>query len=133
MSTPLNRFTILVCRGPECGDRLDSAAVFGAFEDALKDNPPSCEVELGRYSCFGRCKRGPNVLVREILPSENIMMVRLMPTSGGRAVLYHGVKPDDAADVVSEHVIGGKKLQHLIDRNSARPLVPRNDGSGTPT
>jgi (2Fe-2S) ferredoxin len=113
------RFAILVCRGPECGDKRDSASVYAAFETALRDAAPLEEtVELGRYSCFGRCRRGPNVLVREILPSENPTLVRLMPTAGPRAVLYYGVRPDEAARVIEEHVRKGNKLEDLATRNA---------------
>lgn len=111
-----NHFTILVCRGPECGDKRDSATLYDAFEAALRERDTGCKIELGRHSCFGRCRRGPNVLVREILPTESMAMVRLMPTAGGRAVVYHGVKPDEAGEVIDEHIVHGRRLQHLIDR-----------------
>jgi (2Fe-2S) ferredoxin len=116
-----HRFTILVCRGPECGDRRESAAVYTAFEAELRAREGSVSVDLGRHSCFGRCRRGPNVLVREILPTENMAMVRLMPTAGGRAVVYHGVRPDEAGEIIDEHIVGGRRLQHLIDRNAVTP------------
>ena len=54
------------------------------------------EVVLDLYSCFGKCQRGVNVLVRENLPTDNPMMLRLMPTAGGRATLYHRVVPAEA-------------------------------------
>jgi (2Fe-2S) ferredoxin len=120
----VHRFAILVCRGPDCGEKRDSASVHAAFDSALK----TCEalpasVDLGWYSCFGRCRRGPNVLVREILPNENPMLVRMMPTAGPRAVLYHGVRPDEAREVIEEHVRNGRKLQALIDRNKPQPVA----------
>lgn len=118
MATSPNRFTILVCRGPECGDRRDSAALYSAFEAQLRVRVDGVPIDLGRHSCFGRCRRGPNVLVREILPSENMAMVRLMPTAGGRAVVYHGVRPEEAGEIIDEHILGGRRLQHLIDRNA---------------
>ncbi len=110
-------FTILVCRGPECGDKRESATLYDAFEAALRERDTSFTIELGRHSCFGRCRRGPNVLVREILPTESMAMVRLMPTAGGHAVVYHGVKPDEAGEVIEEHIVNGRRLQHLIERN----------------
>ncbi len=113
------RFTILVCRGPECGDKRDSAAIYAAFDAALREAGPLPDpVELGRYSCFGRCRRGPNVLIREILPNENPMLVRLMPTAGPRAVLYHGVLPSEAKYVVDEHLRHGRVVTALVQRNA---------------
>jgi hypothetical protein len=55
--------------------------------------------------------------VREVLPEENPMIVRMMPTAGPRAVVYHGVLPNEARAVIEEHVRSGRKLQPLIDRN----------------
>lgn len=115
----MRRFAILVCRGPDCGEKRNSAAVHAAFAEALAAAPPLPDpVDLGWYSCFGRCRRGPNVLVREVLPNENPMLVRMMPTAGPRAILYHGVRPDEARLVIEEHVRNGKKLQALVDRNA---------------
>ncbi len=120
------RYTVLVCRGPDCGGRLDSAAVLTALELAVAEGEPlAAPVELGTYSCFGRCRRGPNVLVREILPHENPVMVRLMPTSGKNATLYHGVQPVDARRIIEEHVRNGVRLADLVTRNE--PTVARVD------
>jgi (2Fe-2S) ferredoxin len=121
----VRRFIVLVCRGPDCGGKRDSASVHTAFESAIRDAQPlPVPVELGWYSCFGRCRRGPNVLLREVMPEENQMLVRMMPTAGPRAVLYHGVLPSEARTVIEEHVRNGRKLQPLIDRNRPDPVAP---------
>jgi (2Fe-2S) ferredoxin len=126
------RFAILVCRGPECGERRNSAALHSAFDAALREAAPLPDpVELGWYSCFGRCRRGPNVLVREILPNENPMLVRMMPTAGPRAVLYHGVLAEEARQVIEEHVRSGRKLQALVDRGKP-PDATTPPGTTTP-
>jgi (2Fe-2S) ferredoxin len=119
-----SRFNILICRGPECGDKRDSATLFDAFERAVEqatDLPPT---EVGRFSCFGRCRRGPNILVREVLPNENAMLLRLMPTAGPRAVLYHGVRVDEVPLILEEHLRKGRRLDELIARNAPTVLVP---------
>lgn len=120
------RFAILVCRGPTCGGELHkNAGLHAAFEVALREAAPlETPAELGWYSCFGRCRRGPNVLVREIVPGENPMLVRMMPSAGPRAVLYHGVTAADVRDVIEQHLRNGKKLQHLVDRNAPIPTTP---------
>ncbi len=121
-----SHYNILVCRGPECGDKRDSASLFDAFELALRQAPTlPCTVELGRYSCFGRCRRGPNVLVREVLENENPMLVKLMPTAGPRAILYHGVRTDEVPRIVDEHLRHGRKIDELILRNAPTVLVPK--------
>ena len=105
------KYQILVCRGPDCGDRLHSADVHAAFENELKVcDLQGNEASLGLYSCFGRCRKGPNVLVREVRPNENSRMIMLMPTAGAGSFLYHAVKPDEARRIVLEHVAAGRPL-----------------------
>lgn len=61
------RYRIVVCRGPDCGDRRDSASVHAAFGRALAEAGLGARCELDWQSCFGRCSQGPNVLVREVV------------------------------------------------------------------
>jgi (2Fe-2S) ferredoxin len=111
------KYAILVCRGPECGDKRHSADVHVAFKEALRATPlGGNEASLDLYSCFGKCQRGPNVLVREVLPTDNAMMLRLMPTSGGRATLYHRVQPSEARRILEEHVARGQVLTEFTQR-----------------
>lgn len=111
------KYTILVCRGPECGDKRHSIDVFEAFKRELSRCPlDGNEVMLDRYSCFGKCQRGVNVLVREVLPTDNPMMLRLMPTAGGRATLYHRVDPSEARRVLEEHIGRGRPLTEFTQR-----------------
>jgi (2Fe-2S) ferredoxin len=111
------KYTILVCRGPECGDKRHSADVHAAFKRELASCPlGGNEVTLDLYSCFGKCQRGPNVLVREVLPTDNPMMLRLMPTAGGRASLYHRVLPAEARRILEEHIAAGRPLVEFTKR-----------------
>ena len=111
------KFTILVCRGPECGDKRHSADVHAAFKRDLTTTPlGGNEVVLDLYSCFGKCQRGVNVLVREVLPTDNPMMLRLMPTAGGRATLYHRVVPSEAKRILEEHIARGQLLTEFTQR-----------------
>jgi (2Fe-2S) ferredoxin len=105
------KYTILVCRGPECGDKRHSADVHAAIKRELASCPlDGNEATLDLYSCFGKCQRGVNVLVRELVPGDNPMMLRLMPTAGGRASLYHRVRPEEARRILEEHVAHGRPL-----------------------
>jgi len=106
------KYRIMVCRGPECGEKRNSAAIKAAFAHELECNPAivgGSEVLLESYSCFGKCKRGPNVLVREIRQGESRMLL-LMPSAGPGAVLYHAVKPEEARRILEEHVASGRPL-----------------------
>ena len=111
------KYTILVCRGPECGDKRHSADVHAALKRDLATTPlGGNEVVLDLYSCFGKCQRGVNVLVREVLPTDNPMMLRLMPTAGGRATLYHRVVPSEAKRILEEHIARGQLLTEFTQR-----------------
>jgi (2Fe-2S) ferredoxin len=111
------KFHILVCKGPECGEKRRSLEVFEAFGAELKRGALNGnEVVLEQYSCFGRCQRGPNVLVREIKAGENLRMILLMPTAGAGAFLYHMVKPVEARQIIEEHVAQGRPLLEFTRR-----------------
>lgn len=117
------KYHILVCKGPECGERRRSIDVLLAFEQALKTCPiaPN-EAVLEQYSCFGRCQKGPNVLVREMRPNENLRMILLMPTAQPGAHLYHAVKPEEAPRIVKEHVAEDRPLLELTKRTAVSTL-----------
>jgi (2Fe-2S) ferredoxin len=111
------KYTILVCRGPECGDKRQSADVHAALARELTSCPlGGNEAMLDLYSCFGKCQRGVNVLVREIVPGENMLMVKLMPTAGGRSHLYHRVLPAEAKRILEEHVAAGRVITEFSQR-----------------
>jgi (2Fe-2S) ferredoxin len=105
------KYQILVCRGPDCGDKRNSAAVYEELGQQLQLVPLNgneCKLEL--YSCFGKCRKGVNVLVREVRPGENARMILLMPTAGAGAFLYHAVTPGEARRLIEEHIAQGRPL-----------------------
>jgi (2Fe-2S) ferredoxin len=110
------RLKILVCRGPECGDRRGSAAVHAALAVALAgEKVDGAEVQLDWQSCFGKCQRGVNVLVRELRPGEDAFFGTFLAMGPG-AVLYNGVKPAEVERIVKEHVVGGKVVLEFKNR-----------------
>jgi len=119
------RFHILVCRGPECGGRRDSAAIFDEIQGLLRQTGPDhlvgdAEVTLDQFSCFGRCRTGPNVLVRERKAGEaDARLLWLMPTAGG--ILYGSFRPLDATRLLSEHIARGQPLRPWPP---AAPAIP---------
>jgi (2Fe-2S) ferredoxin len=111
------RFRILVCRGPECGDRRESRGVFDAFRSALATAglEPTCE--LGWQSCFGRCTQGPNVLVREVLseaPPPRFALATL-PGLRGVTALYNRVDAARVTDIVAEHIGQGVVVRRFVE------------------
>ena len=114
------RYRIVICRGPECGDRRGSEALYGAFQAALYARDLDTLVEIGGQACFGRCSQGPNVLVRLTPAQEPRFTVALMPVgAGGNAALYNGVTARDVGRIVDEHLIGGKIVRDLVQRPGA--------------
>jgi len=86
---------VRVCSGTACrsAGALDVHAQLAAAVDAagLPD-----EVALTETGCMGPCARGPVV---HVLPDD---------------VLYTGVRPEDAEEIVREHLAGGRVVDRLL-------------------
>lgn len=118
------RFRIIVCRGPECGDRRNSRAVHAAFAAEIAAQGLGGRCELDWQSCFGRCSQGPNVLVRELppvdAPKPRFAFADLPPSRGGgprlATALYNRIDPVKVVEVVARHVIQGAVVGRFIER-----------------
>jgi (2Fe-2S) ferredoxin len=139
------RFRILVCRGPECGERRGSAPIRDVFAHVLTRRGLTGEVDLGWQSCFGRCTQGPNVLVQELSAprqGERQFLLATMPRGrAGRSALYNRVTPADVEEIVVQHVQGDRPVSRLIEppvRSTARynatssppPVTDERNGQG---
>jgi len=116
------KYQILVCKGPECGDKRRSIDLYDSFKAEL----PRCSLDgneavVEQYSCFGRCQRGPNVLVREVKPGENARMLLMMPTAAAGSTLYYGVRLDETRKILEEHCRKGQPIVELTRRNAPVP------------
>ncbi len=110
---------VLVCHGPECGERRGSAAVRAAIEAELGRRPQGgVEVRVDGQCCFGRCASGPNVMVRELPPGEDRAPRPFAGASRG-GTLYNAVVPSEAARIVEEHVLGGRIIAAFRRRGPA--------------
>lgn len=127
------RFDVWVCRGRVCSAN-GSAAVFDAFQQAVaasSSSPsPSPSVRVLRGGCYGLCELGPNVVVRRFegevaTGSRDTDADRLTLSGGDNEVVYCGVAPGDAGDVVSAHVIDGAPLIRLTRAVRQHELEPR--------
>lgn len=108
------RYKITVCRGPECGDRRFSRDIHVELAKLARARGLEGRVVLDWQTCFGRCRVGPNVLVRRVAPGEDPLLDSLVPRPGCEAVLYSGVGPKDASRILQEHVVDGRVLQDLV-------------------
>jgi (2Fe-2S) ferredoxin len=121
------RFRIVICRGPECGDRRGSAVLHDALRDALEAHGCRANTELTWQSCFGRCTQGPNVLVREILTTEPPTLgtgFATLPGPRGTTALYNRMDPTRCERIVTQHVRDGQIIREFIERPGILQSVP---------
>lgn len=85
---------ILVCAGTGC-TAGESAKLIDQLNEEIKEADLSDRVRVIKTGCFGFCQKGPIVA---IYPDK---------------VFYTHVKPDNAKQIVQEHVIGGRIIQDL--------------------
>jgi len=132
----VRRFRIVICRGPECGDRRGSAALHDVFRDALEARHARERGELSWQSCFGRCTQGPNVLVRELVAADPGAMVTsglaTLPGPRGVTALYNRIDAERVERVVMEHVIGGQIVRDFIERPGILGSEPVASGTKEP-
>lgn len=110
-------FKIVVCRGPECGERRGSELLAAVFQSELtRRQCKNATVEW--QSCFGRCSQGPNVLVREIVdPATRPRLgtgFATVPGARGATALYNGVDVGKAERIVTEHILGGRVVREYV-------------------
>ena len=86
---------VLVCAGTGCR-ASQSENIVQNLINAIKDNGIEDEVQVVRTGCFGFCEKGP--------------VVKMIPDN----TFYVHVTPDDAAELVSEHLVKGRKVERLL-------------------
>jgi len=91
----LYRSHVLVCGGTGCSSS-GSAKLIERFEEQLKEKGLDKEVKVVRTGCFGLCEAGPVVIVYP------------------EGTFYSRVKEDDVDEIVSEHLLKGRKVQRLV-------------------
>ncbi len=91
----LYRSHVLVCGGTGCTSS-GSAKLIERFEGQLKEKGLDKEVKVVRTGCFGLCEAGPVVIVYP------------------EGTFYSRVKEEDVDEIVSEHLLKGRKVQRLV-------------------
>ncbi len=91
----LYRSHVLVCGGTGCSSS-GSAKLIERFEEQLQEKGLDKEVKVVRTGCFGLCEAGPVVIVYP------------------EGTFYSRVKVEDVDEIVSEHLLKGRKVQHLV-------------------
>ncbi len=91
----LYRAHVLVCGGTGC-TASGSGELLKRFEEKLKEHSLDKEIKIVRTGCFGLCEAGPVVIVYP------------------EGTFYSHVKVEDVDEIVSEHLLKGRKVQHLV-------------------
>ena len=86
---------ILVCGGTGCRASR-SEEIIAALRRALDRTGESERTRVIRTGCFGFCEQGP--------------IVKMIPDN----TFYVSVKPEDAEEIVREHVVKGRKVERLL-------------------
>jgi NADH-quinone oxidoreductase subunit F/NADP-reducing hydrogenase subunit HndC len=86
---------LLVCGGTGCRASASDAIVEN-LKSELEAKGLSDTVQVIMTGCFGFCEKGP--------------IVKVSPDN----TFYVQVKPEDAREIVEEHVIKGRKVRHLL-------------------
>ncbi len=86
---------LLVCGGTGCKSQ-ESYIIAEKLKKELSKQGLEETVQVIMTGCFGFCEKGP--------------IVKVMPDN----TFYTQVKPEDAEEIVEEHVIKGRRVEHLL-------------------
>ncbi|MBP5291813.1 MAG: NADH-quinone oxidoreductase subunit NuoF [Lachnospiraceae bacterium] len=95
------RSTVLVCGGTGCTSS-GSTQVMDNLKEEIKKHGLDEEVEVVQTGCHGLCALGPIVIV---YPD---------------ATYYANVQPEDAAEIVAEHLLKGRPVERLVYREEEK-------------
>ena len=119
MREPPRRFTVIVCRGPTCGDVRNSAALTAQLRETVAERGLEEQITVTEETCFGHCLRGPNILVYD---TDEMKGTRVFGPGAGvpSAVLYNRMTGSDLARIIDRHLVGGMVVRPLLNRLPAK-------------
>src|SRR5437870_7796334 len=83
---------------PSCGPR-GSGEILMLLQEGLATHPDLwATVTVTSSGCLGPCFDGPTIVVYP------------------EAIWYAGVRPDDVAEIVASHMVGGRPVERLVYR-----------------
>lgn len=98
LSEKTPQIEILVCAGTGC-KASQSTAIITALNEAIGKLTPGADIKVVATGCFGFCEKGP--------------IVKIIPDN----TFYVQVKPDDAEEIIMEHIVKGERVDRLLYRN----------------
>jgi len=113
--------TVIVCRGPVCGDRRGSAQLLAHARQRVEARGLADRVTVREEVCLGHCLRGPNILVAGGDPG-----LAGVGEAPGLAVLYNHMTVEDLDRVIERHVLGGMAVRALTNLPPLPNLPTKN-------
>ena len=98
------KIQILTCGGTGC-KASQSHLISENFKKLIADNNLEGKVEVITTGCFGFCEKGP--------------IVKIIPDN----TFYTKVKPEDAEEIFTEHIVGGKRVNRLLYVDPKRKMT----------
>ncbi len=95
---------LLVCGGTGCHASA-SNQLLENLKQEVADKDLAGEIQVISTGCFGFCEKGP--------------IVKIIPDN----TFYTEVKPDDATEIVQEHVIKGRQVKRLLYTDPVKKTV----------
>lgn len=113
------RFLCSVCKSDTCTER-GSDAVFEELKAQVKAQGLEAEVQVQRGGCYGLCKLGPNLIVREGAAAQRVLSDMFGSDCTYRGVAgefhYAALATDEIARVVEEHLGEGNPIVEFLER-----------------
>lgn len=95
MAEKMYRSQVLICGGTGCTSS-NSQKIIEAMQVAIDNAGLTDEVKVVKTGCFGLCALGPIVIVYP------------------EGCFYSRVNPEDAEEIVNEHLLKGRIVKHLL-------------------
>lgn len=95
LMTGTTHMQVLVCGGTGC-KASSGKLIVDRMQESLRKYGITDRVEIITTGCFGFCEKGP--------------IVKIIPDN----TFYVQVTPDDADDIIRQHVLEGKKTEYLL-------------------
>ena len=95
LSSGAQHLQILICGGTGC-KASSSQGITDNLLKAIEKNGITGKVEVITVGCFGFCEKGP--------------IVKIIPDN----TFYTQVTPEDAEEIINEHIIGGRRIERLL-------------------
>jgi NADH-quinone oxidoreductase subunit F/NADP-reducing hydrogenase subunit HndC len=99
---------ILVCGGTGC-ESSGSDKIYANLHAEAKKFGVEDQVQIVKTGCFGFCEKGPIV---KVLPEDSF---------------YIEVKPEDAKEIISEQIVKGREVTHLLYDKEKKDISKTND------